>query len=152
MSAFYGYQQVPYFISGGVTYSSSLYNNYGDINAPFLPQPFDKIILKDINGVTQNLDVYTASFNGNQLVIQTIPTILPNWTTNSGSVNNFLLLSRYKDEQNVIINYTKPPGQTSYGFLIPQTINPAVLSNINTLQANVQAQLLSTQTATSNPQ
>lgn len=160
LSNFYqNYQQVPYFTSGSpdaVTYSSSLYNQYGDINTPFYPQPYDKIILQDINGALQDLDIYTASFytasNGapRQLVIQTTPTILTNWETNTSLVQKFLLLKRYKDEQNVIVTFTKPSGQTSYGFILPETINPVVPANINTLQANVQAQLLSTQTATSN--
>ena len=150
---FYGYQQIPYFVSGSpeVTYSSSLYVKYGDINTSFLPQPYDKLILKDINGVTQNLDIYSSSFytasygSPKQLVLFTLPNILPNWSTNTGVVQNFLLLRRYNDEQNVILTYTKPPGATSYGFLLPDTISPEVPANINTLQAKVQAQLLSTQ-------
>ena len=146
LSNFRGYQQIPYFISGGVTYSSSLYNKYGDINEPFIPQPYDKLILTDLNGIVQNLDVYSVSnLSNGQLVIQTIPTILPTWVTNSALVETFLLLRRYNDEQNVILSYTKPPGQTSYGFILPETVNPLVTANINTLQAKVQAQLLSTQ-------
>lgn len=154
ISSFYGYQQVPYFVSGGVTYSSSLYNSsagsgsYGDINAAFLPQPFDKLILKDVNGIVQNLDIYSSSFSGSNLVLTTIPTILPSWASNTSLVETFLLLSRYNDEQNVILTFTKPSGPTSYGFVIPETINPAVTTNINTLQAKVQSQLLSNQAST----
>ena len=43
------------------------------------------------------------------------------------------------------MRFNKPPGATSYGFILPNTISPQVVNNINTLQANVQAQLLSTQ-------
>jgi len=149
ISNFLNYQQVPYFVSGGITYSSSLYSKYGDINATFSPQAFDKIIMTDVNGLTQDLNVYTASLSGSNLVIQTIPSILTNWTSNSGSVKNFLLLRRYDDEQNVIVTFNKPPGATSYGFLIPETINPSVTRNINTLQAAVQSQLLSNQAGSS---
>ena len=164
LTNFYGYQQVPYFVSASLTYSSSLYQSqvgsgsYGDINKPFIPQPNDAIVLKDIYGITQVVTVYSSSFYTasvgakQQLVIQTVPTILNSWISNPTSVNTFLLLNRYNDEQNVIVSYIKPSGQTSYGFLIPETINPSVLSNINTLQANVQAQLLSTQTAASTVQ
>ena len=154
ISNFYGYQQVPYFVSGGVTYSSSLYQSpvgsgsYGDINTAFLPQPYDKLILKDRNGVVQNLDIYSSSFSGSSLVLTTIPTILPSWVSDTTLVETFLLLSRYNDEQNVILTFTKPSGATSYGFLIPNTINPAVTANINTLQAKVQSQLLSNQAST----
>lgn len=156
ISNFYGYQQVPYFVSGGVTYSSSLYSSpvgsgsYGDINAAFNPQPFDKLILKDVNGIVQNLDIYSSSFSGSNLVLQTVPTILPSWASNTSLVETFLLLSRYNDEQNVILTFTKPSGATSYGFIIPNTINPLVTANINELQAKVQSQLLSNQASTNN--
>ena len=167
ITAFYGYQQVPYFVSGSPVgtaqnsnyiYSSSLYHLYGDVNKPFIPQISDAIVLRDIYGITQTINVFSSSFSyeapgaSRQLVIHTTPAILSNWAIDPTIVKDFLLLNRYDDEQNLIINYTKPPGQTSYGFLIPETINPSVLSNINTLQANVQAQLLSTQTAASTVQ
>jgi hypothetical protein len=153
LSNFYqSYQQVPYFTSGSpnvTTYSSSLYNQYGDINVAFYPQPYDKVILKDINGAYQDLDVYSASLSGSQLYITTSPTILDNWVNDSSLVREFLLLRRYEDEQNVILTFNKPNGQTSYGFLIPNTTSPEVTDNINTLQAAVQSQLLSSQTAIS---
>jgi hypothetical protein len=168
ITAFYGYQQVPYFVSGSpagyspvtstYVYSSSLYSLYGDVNKPFIPQVNDAVVLKDIYGISQVVNVFSSSFApdinapSRQLVIHTTPSILSNWASDNSIVQYFLLLNRYNDEQNLIINYTKPPGQTSYGFLIPETINPSVLSNINTLQANVQAQLLSTQTAASTTQ
>ena len=144
------YQQVPYFVSGGVTYSSSLYNKYGDVNTLFAPQPSDKLILKDINNIVQNLDIYSSSLSGSQNCVQlfTVPNITTTWVNNSALVETFLLLRRYQDEQNVIITFNKPSGATSYGFIIPETISPEVVNNINTLQAKVQAQLLSTQAST----
>jgi hypothetical protein len=147
LSNYYTYQYVPYFTSGSLVYSSSLYNRYGDVNTTLIPQPYDKIILQDVNGTIQNLDVYTSSLNSGQLQITTFPTILTNWTANKSLVQNFLLLRRYEDEQNVILTFNKPLGQTSYGFLIPNTVSPQITNNINTLQAAVQSQLLSTQTA-----
>lgn len=60
----------------------------------------------------------------------------------------FLLLKRYPDEQNVILRFPKAPGETSYGFVIPNTISTSVVDNMNTLQAAVQKQLLSTQANT----
>ena len=145
-----GYQQVPYFVSGGVTYSSSLYNKYGDVNTLFAPQPFDKVILIDANGVVQNLEVYSSSLSGSQNCVEivTVPNVLTSWVTKPKLVETFLLLRRYQDEQNVILSFNKPPGATSYGFIIPETISPTVINNINTLQASVQAQLLSTQAST----
>lgn len=148
---FYGsYQQVPIFVSGGVTYSSSLYAKYGDVNTVFSPEPFDKIVLIDTNQVTQVLEVYSSSLSGSQNCVQiyTIPNVITSWITKPYLVENFLLLRRYKDEQNVILSFNKPPGATSYGFIIPETISPVVTNNINTLQAKVQAQILSTQAST----
>ena len=141
------YQQVPYFVSGGVTYSSSLYAKYGDVSTLFAPQPSDKLILKDINNIVQNLDIYSSSLSGSQNCVQlfTVPNITTTWVNNSALVETFLLLRRYQDEQNVIMTFNKPSGATSYGFIIPETISPEVVNNINTLQTKVQAQLLSTQ-------
>ena len=153
MSEYWKYQQVPYFVSASGTtstvFSSSLYDKYGDINNTFNPQFGDKIIASDFGGVVQNLDVYTASFNTNtnQLQITVQPQVFGNWQTNPALVYKFLILRRYQDEQNVILTFNKPLGQTSYGFLIPDTVNPQITNNINTLQAAVQSQLLSTQTA-----
>jgi len=150
LSTFFGYQQVPYFVSGGLTYSSSLYTKYGDINTSFNPQQYDKIILQDVNGIVQDLDVYLSGFSGSYYQFTTVPTINPSWVTTPSLVQNFLLLRRYNDEQNIILTFNKPPGQTSYGFLIADTTSPQITNNINTLQAAVQSQLLSTQTGTSN--
>ena len=143
LAQYAGYQFVPYFVSASVTYSSSLYTKYGDVNINFSPQNGDKVILIDNAGITQDLDVY--SFSGNTITV--VGAILSNWVINPSLVKTFLLLRKYNDEQNVILTFTKPSGATSYGFIIPETISPQVVDNINTLQANVQAQLLSTQTS-----
>lgn len=127
-----------------------MYTKYGDINTSFNPQQYDKIILQDVNGIVQDLDVYSSGFSGSYYQFITFPTINPSWVTTPSLVQNFLLLRRYDDEQNVILTFNKPPGQTSYGFLIADTTSPQITNNINTLQAAVQSQLLSTQTGTSN--
>ena len=95
----------------------------------------------DEAGVSQDLDVY--SFSTDTIVV--VGEILSNWVANPKLVKIFLLLRKYNDEQNVILTFNKPNGPTSYGFLLPDTVSPAVVDNINTLQASVQAQLLSTQ-------
>ena len=141
LAQYAGYQFVPYFVSASIVYSSSLYSKYGDVNVEFTPQYGDMVILADNAGLTQELDVVSYD-NG---IITTVGDILSNWVDNPSLVTTFLLLRKYNDEQNVILTYNKPNGATSYGFLIPDTINPIVIDNINALQANVQAQLLSTQ-------
>jgi hypothetical protein len=141
LAQYAGYQFVPYFASGSTVYTSSLYGKYGDVNEPFAPVFGDKIIMIDESGVSQDLDVY--SFSNDTIVV--VGEILSNWIDNPKLVRIFLLLKKYNDEQNVILTFNKPPGITSYGFLIPDNITPEVTNNINTLQAAVQAQILTTQ-------
>lgn len=141
LAQYIGYQFVPYFVSASVTYSSSLYSKYGDVNVEFTPQYGDMVILADNGGITQELNVSSYD-NG---VITTVGDILSNWVDTPSLVTTFLLLRRYNDEQNVILTFNKSNGATSYGFLLPDTVSPEVVNNINALQANVQAQLLSTQ-------
>ncbi len=145
LSSYTGYQFVPYFLSASVAYSSSLYTKYGDINYSFNPQYGDKIILEDTSNVTQDLDVLESSLISGILNITVTPAVLQNWIDTPSIIKKFLLLRKYKDEQNVILTFNKTPGQTSYGFLIPDTISSEVTENINTLQAAVQSQLLSDQ-------
>jgi len=151
LSNYLGYQFIPYFVSASVTYSSSLYSfnaSYGDVSYIFKPQFGDRIVLSDGNKV-ENLDVIGYSIDSNNRVnISVIPSILSNWVSNPNNILQFLLLRKYPDEQNIQLTFNKKPGQTSYGFLIPNNINPEVLSKINTIQSQVQSQLLSTQVNT----
>jgi len=145
LTQYLNYQFVPAFVSASTAYTSSLYNKYGDINVVFNPQTGDKIVLGDFSGVIQEVDVVeTTTLNG-KLYITVTPQILDNWVLDPSLINQFLLLRKYQDEQNVILTFNKNPGATSYGFLIPETISPEVTNNINTLQAAVQSQLLSEQ-------
>lgn len=145
LSQYYTYQQVPYFVSASETYSSSLYTSYGDINSPLNPQFGDKVIVKSFIGIVQDLTVLSSSFSAGQLAVTVAPQLLDSWVSDPKLIYQFLLLRRYEDEQNVILTFNKNPGATSYGFLIPDNITPEVTNNINTLQAAVQSQLLSTQ-------
>lgn len=145
VSSFVNYQFVPYFISGSTVISSSLYDSYGDANYPFDPQFGDAIVMSDFSGITQELQVVSASIQSGRLNIIVTPQVLDNWMTNPSLIYKFLLLRKYEDEQNVILTFNKNPGATSYGFLIPDTISPEVVENINTLQAAVQSQLLNGQ-------
>lgn len=158
LSTFYqNYQQVPFFISGSVgneiPISSSLYNKYGDVLYPFNPEFGDKIVLTATNGQSQILTVYQVQptyTNGvvSQVAVVVVPKLDYIFRTDVANISTFLLVKRVKDEQNIILQFQKPNGPTSYGFLIPENINQDVLTNINTLQASVQSQLLSTQANT----
>jgi len=148
VSSFLQYQFVPYFISGAYIISSSLYDNYGDVNYPFNPQFGDAIVMSDFSGITQELQVVSASLQSGRLNIVVTPQVLDNWLLNSNLVYKFLLLKRYNDEQNAILTFNKAPGATSYGFLVPDTISNQVIENINSLQAAVQSQILNSQSPT----
>ena len=143
LSQYDGYTFIPYFTSGSTVISSSLYSTYGQINYPFNPQEGDAVVLSDGYN-TQILTVYTSSLTGssNKLKVTVIPSILNSWQTNPYSISKVLVLKRYDDEQNIILNFNKANGQTSYGFLIPNNINPTVLQNINSLQSSIINQLV----------
>ena len=149
LTAYLDYQYTPYFESGSVIYSSSLYTTYGDINVSFRPVNGDLIILTDDSGTSQDLEVVstqlTPTINGNQLEMTLTPNMLSNWAQDFNLVTKVLILRKYRDEQNVILRFNKLPGQTSYGFIIPDQTNPQVLAQINTLQSAVQSQTLTSQ-------
>jgi hypothetical protein len=145
LSSYTDYQFVPAFVSGGALYTSSLYNQYGDIDYPLNPQFGDKIVMSDYSGIIQELDVVTGSVANGTLSVVVTPQVLDNWILDPKQIYTFLLLRRYEDEQNIVLSFTKVPGQTSYGFLIPNTISSKVTDNINALQAAVQSQILSNQ-------
>lgn len=151
VTAFADYQFVPFFTSGGVEYSSSLYPFYGDVNYPLAPAFGDKIVMSDFSGITQEVDVVSSQILNNTLTVTVSPQVLDNWMINPKLIYKFLLLKKYEDEQNVILTFNKNPGATSYGFLIPDTINPIVVRNINTLQAAVQSQVLTSQAQGTGP-
>jgi len=145
LTQYLNYQFVPFFVSASLSFSSSLYNQYGDVNVAFNPQVGDKVVMFDVNGIYQDVDVLSSEVVAGKLTIYVVPSVLTNWVNNSNLITKFLILRRYDDEQNVILTFNKNPGATSYGFIIPETISAEVTNNINTLQAAVQSQLLTNQ-------
>ena len=151
ISSFHGnYQQVPYFISGSfpneTIVTSSLYYQYGDISYPFDIGFGDKIVMYGTDGRYQILTVFSINYIADSnLVINTIEDIYSVWQIDYTQVVKFLLVKKVKDEQNIILEFKKPPGATSYGFLISDDVDPNLLQKISTIQTNVQNQLLSTQ-------
>jgi len=74
---------------------------------------------------------------------------------NSSTINRFeslVFLKKVPDETAMILEGKKGPfaGNTSYGFIVPELIDPNVMQNLNTLQSTVQSQLLDAGT-TQNP-
>jgi hypothetical protein len=151
VSGFHGgdYLFVPNPLSGSI---STLYDEYGDVDYNFVINPFDIILiyLSDNTFVEARvLNVYSqAGLLRVSLDIElsaTLKSELANQT-----YTRFLVLSRRKDETNLILSFTKRDGKTSYGFLIPENISPTVLANIDTITKEVKQKLLNDQPAIDN--
>jgi len=135
----------PYLVITNVT--SSLYSLYGDISYPFSLEPGDRIVMTGQDGRIQEVDIlYTeASPEDGKYRIYVSPDLNIYFLDNPDKIANFLIVKKIKDEQNVILQFKKPAGATSYGFVISEDIDPNLIDNISTIQTNVQNQLLSTQ-------
>jgi len=136
--------------------SSVLYGEFGDINYTMQPEVGDYIYLY-YDGRT----ILPTSTIGNLkalrfriINIDTDPVIgtqrfnvspnIPDYIT-SGVLNSYIkavFAKRVPDETTMILQGKKNPGKTSYGFAIPENINPQITKNINTLQSTIQSQIL----------
>ena len=152
LSSFFGtYLQVPAFLSGSsqaVSISSSLYSTYGEINNPFNFSIGDKIVLYGVDGRYQILEVSStnaADFSDNKRRVYVSPNLNSYFLLGAQNIGSCLIVKKLKDEQNIILSFKKSPGDTSYGFVIPENISLDILNNIASIQSNVQNQLLSTQ-------
>jgi hypothetical protein len=150
LSSFYGdnYYFAPNPTTGSI---SSLYDEYGDVDYAFNPKPYDILVLYLSDGSILEYNVLSINLIGGQLVLNLDAQLSNLATTNltGNSYRRFLLLSRIKDETNVILNFTKRDGKTSYGFLIADNISSDVLNNIDTITREVKQKLLSDQSVIS---
>jgi hypothetical protein len=135
--------------------SSSLYNQFGEIGYSTLIEPNDEIILyylgADISyGTLSNIypvkrlitSITTSSF-GDITSIQVYPN-MPDYlsSSNINSYQKIVINKVIPDETTMILQGKKNPGKTSYGFAIPENLNPQITKNINTLQSTIQSQIL----------
>ena len=142
LSSFIDYQYLP------STSSVGLYTVYGNINNTFSPKVGD-VILIYYNGGNQyqefNIVGFPSSING-QYQIKVSPALVSNLAITgsytSNIIDKFLLLSKQPDETNLYLSFTKSPGNTSFGFLVPDNLSPDVLKNIDTITRQVQQKLL----------
>lgn len=123
---------------------SLLYDNYGDVNYPFSMSLGDIILLNSQTGsVTSELTVNNAYKINNYTVNINVSPGIP------ANINNTLysaiFLNKIPDETNTILEFAKKQGKTSYGFLIPDNIDPNLLKNIDLISKEVQTKLLSDQ-------
>jgi hypothetical protein len=143
LSYYYNYKFLP---SGSGVTTNTLYNQYGYVDNIFKPQEGDIII---INYGTPN-NIFESEIKKvyitNDRVFLELNEILPNslnirkYTNNS--INQFLLLSRRKSENNIILIFDKPPGNTSLGLLIPSNLHPDMLKNIDTITKELKGKLV----------
>ncbi len=150
ISEFYGgdYQFLPDPPSD--SYTSSLYNTYGDVNYPFKGNPFDIAIVYLSDGNYVELKIIEISNVNNQINIK-LEKDLPVFVKDEIQLQKykrFLWLARIEDETNAYLSFKKRPGLTSYGFIIPEDLSPDMLANIDTITKEVKQKLLADQQGT----
>ena len=125
---------------------ANLYITYGDILYPFNLEENDKIVVQ-IESPSGSALVYTvqsssiAGGTGN-VYIYTKEDIDGYFGNLCNKFYRILFLKRTQDETSVILDFPKPAGKTSYGYIISQNINPAVIDNIEQINKNVNQQLI----------
>jgi hypothetical protein len=126
---------------------SDLYSIYGDVDYTFKVNPFDIILIYLSDGTYIEARILQITqINGNLALIlnQQLSNFAKADLANN-TYNRILLLTRQQDETNAYIVYTKRPGQTSYGFAIPNNLALDILSNIDTITKEVKQKLLADQ-------
>jgi hypothetical protein len=142
LSYYYNYKFLP---SGSGFIANTLYNQYGYIDNIFKPQIGDIVI---INYGTNNIfeseikKVYITNDRVFLELNETLPNSLNIRKYVNNSINQFLLLNRRKSENNIILTFDKPPGNTSLGLLIPSNLHPGMLKNIDTITKELKGKLI----------
>ena len=121
---------------------SSLYATYGDVDYPLPPQKNDLIVFAPTDINKRKEFVITNTFVSNSIFSMEVTPQFYNLEQISSS---FLILNRRPNETNIVLNTLKNPGQTSYGYVIPKDVNPAILNNINTINESIKNKLLADQ-------
>jgi hypothetical protein len=129
--------------TGSSLSTSNLYDSYGPVNYPFQLEIGDTILLTQNTGSLVN-EYTITSINPNQTNINF--SVEPPFSENiSATLYSAVFLRKIPDETNVILNFNKSPGDTSYGFIIPSNLHPDVLANIDTITKEVKQKLLADQ-------
>jgi hypothetical protein len=147
LSYFQNYQFVP---SGSNIVENKLYNSFGlkngDVNYVFSPKPGDVAILYyGGNGNFVESNISSVNKVGGKLNITlttTLPSALRIPVYSSTTLDKFLILSKINDENNMMLSFIKPDGETSLGLIIPNDIHPDVLNNIDIITKEVKQKLI----------
>lgn len=139
MTKYYQYQQSPE--------DSVLYSKYGDIESTFKPESGDIISIKHLDSKSSYIytiqNVYIANVLGVQYLGVTVVGSLPlNVITTPERIQEFVVSRRVKDETNIVLNFKKKDGDTSYGILIPERISPDYMENIDVIIKGIKEKLI----------
>jgi cold shock CspA family protein len=139
---------------GGGT-ESSLYASgvdYGDVDNTFIINPFDIFLLYLSNNTYIEAKILNVSISSGYLTLTLDTELTANAIDDlaNETYRRLLILSRKPDETNVILNFAKKDGKTSYGFLIPNDLEKDMLANIDTITREVKQKLINDQTIVDN--
>ena len=124
---------------------SQLYQTYGDILYPFYLQPNDKIVIQAVaaNGPYSEYTVDRVEFAGSSsLAYIYVKEDIDGYFNTCNNYYKVLFLKRVIDETNIIVNYQKVTGKTSYGYAIASNISPLLIDNIDNINKRVNQQLI----------
>jgi hypothetical protein len=166
VTSFYSpnYIFLPTYVSASYTYTSSLYNQYGDVDYPFQFSEYDMFVAYDYDNNYYEFRIIDTQIvpepgTGKPALLITfdgdlsgalrddLTGIDDSGRTYPGSTK-FLFLKRLKDETNTYLTFKKRPGLTSYGFLLPNNLAPDIIKNIDTITKEVKTKLLADQQGT----
>ena len=143
LSYYYNYKFLP---SGSGVTTNTLYNQYGYVDNIFKPQIGDIIIIN--YGNPSNIfesEIKKVYITDDKIFLElneTLPNSLNIRKYTNNLINQFLFLSRKKSENNIILTFNKPPGNTSLGLLIPSNLHPDVLKNIDNITKGLKGKLV----------
>jgi hypothetical protein len=144
LSYFLNYQYLP---SGSGFTQNSQYNRYGDVNFTFSPKSGDVILIYygSNNYFEGNIaSVFKSEIDNKVYIVLSseLPSSLARPAYVSNTVSKFVFLDRKPDENNLILNFDKKPGDTSLGFIIPNNLHPDMLDNIDVITKEVKQKLI----------
>jgi hypothetical protein len=132
--------------SGSGFTQNVLWKDYSDALFTFSPKEGDLIVLYYGSGNSYfESEISNVNILNNQLALQLytpLPSVLNKPAYSNSDINQFLILTKIKDEANVLLQFDKKDGETSIGFIIPNNIHPDVLDNIDTITKEVKQKLI----------
>jgi hypothetical protein len=148
LSSFYNNRYIftPNPLSGS---KSILYDTYKDVDYTFDPKENDIVVLylSDNSILEYIISRVSVDTTTNELTLHFNEELSTSTISDLANDNfrRFLLLSRRKDETNVVLNFIKRDGKSSNGFLIPENISQTVLDNIDVITKEVKQKILGDQ-------